>query len=320
MISAVVLALATISTISATSGDIRATLSFTMRPSGFSGEADYGPVVRDGKLTITKDGRIVAVIPLDRLGIRDAPTVFEIDPRQACGMVAPLSFVGSGARRYLVIESVWVGKGCRGVVHIVDLGSMQVVPEISIDHAYSHRLEVPAPERFFQKASLRVTEVSHVSVRVPPGMESQPWVLTIVRGKLGNGSGFAGFAEDLPATNAPAQGEVVQIGSLDSAASQPVIRFSPAHEKTWRAQKAPMSLRSERSILYNGYISYSLKLARQGKFDDALAAYKKALANLDDRDLYTRESADIPRLEKIIREVRSGDISLARAKKLWFGP
>ncbi len=309
-----------LSTITATSGDVRATLSFTMRPSGRSGEADYGPVVRDGKLTITKGGRIEGVIPLERLGIHDAPTVFETDPQQACGTAAPLLFAGSGARRYLVIESVWVGKGCRGVVHVVDLGSMQVVPEMSVDHAYSHRYEIPAPERFIQKATLRVTEVDHVSVPGPPAPDSRPWVLSIIRGKLGNASPFAGFVEDLPATNTPVRGEVVELGSLDLATSQPVIRFSAAHEKVWRAEQPGMSVLSERSILYNEYFSYSQRLAEQGRLADALAAYKKALTYLDDRDLYTREYASIPKLERLIRQVRSGAVPLARAKKLWLGP
>lgn len=280
-----------------------------MRPSGFTGEADYGPVVRAGKLLIAREGKLAATLPLSQLGINDGPTIFETDPSQSCGAGPPLTFARTSARQYLIVQSILVGKGCLPVVHLLDLVALKVVPKVSVDHAYEHRYEVPSPAIFVKRYAVRITDTE--SLKIGAG------TLRIIRGRILDRKSFAAFSQTMTDQETPNVGEIVNLGDVNG---YPAMRLSPAHERAWLGMQKPSSRANEDAILYNNYFTWSSKLAQNGRFVEALAAFKRALSYLEDTDLRKRERSDIPRLEQLVRDVQSGKIPVDKAKRLWFEP
>lgn len=280
-----------------------ASIAYRLRPSGYTGEADYGSVVSSGTLTIRKTGNPPVIFSLSSLGMTENPTIVTQD---SCGAGAPLSFLRTSQAEYLVVESVIVGKGCAEQVHLIDLTTNALVPAIGLDHEFSHRNEIPL--RYFREIdALRVTAIDErVISSSPPSGQPQIAVVQTVDSE----NRPSEFELDSVAA-LPLRGEVVSLGLLSG---QRALRLSAEHERSWLALQQPTTRRADFVGRYNAYFRWSGLLAEQGRFSEALSAYEAAMAYLDDPRLFAGETSAIPKLRQLVRDVRSRKLSVAAAK------
>jgi len=106
----------------------------------------------------------VATFPLSALNALRVPTVIPVDKRLACETGKPLSFITTktGAE-YLIFESV-VGKGCVPGVHIIDLRSLKIVPELfnasEANAKLVEKFQIPGHNELLPKDKWQVNVIS----------------------------------------------------------------------------------------------------------------------------------------------------------------
>lgn len=306
--------------ITAAAHGVRTTITYVMAPSALKGEASTGPIIGSGVLRVQSAGGSFAV-PLGSLGI-DANhwSIFPESPGDSCGAGAPLTVhYAQNGRKYIIVETIEVGKGCLARAHVVDIATRKVLYEYAVDHASAHADDVPASV-FQPTASLTVTDVEQFAI--PSGLRSPTWSLTIIRGRSAEI-----FTENLPEPETPRLGETLTLGLLrDQTFTNSLFgngrtfRLSAAHEQAWAAHQTPVPAPLRRERIYNMRFEYSQRLAWAGHFARALLEYRRALQYLDDTQLRDEESADIPRLAAIVQAVKDNRMTVTKARQAWGSP
>jgi hypothetical protein len=304
--------------ISTAAHHVRATITYTMAPSPYTGPADPGPRIGSGVLRVESTGGAF-IVPLRDLDIDPQhPSIFPQSANQGCGAGAPLTIEhAKNGRDYVVVENIAIGKGCRAAAHVVDVTTRSVVTEYAADHASAHADDVPA-SRFIPQKHVRVSGVERFVI--PSSQPATTWTLTVIEAPQ-----TEIFAENLSQSETPFAGETVTLGLLhDETFTAPMFvddrtfRLSAAHERAWAARQTPVPSNVRRTRIYNMYFEYSDRLASDGRFEQALSAYRTALQYLDDPSVRAGAPREIARREAIVQSVRAGRISVAQAKRAWF--
>lgn len=300
------------------SSGLSATLTYRLKPSRFAGsEADTGPVIASGDVTLRRSNLILGIIPLSALGMVNEYQTFGQE-KYGCGVGAEISFQPSQPHpTYIALESIAVGKGCAPLIHLIETSTLKVIPESSIDHPYGHRFD-PFPSTFRVKEMVSISKSECFPVPSYPatGKDGRAlWHVCVLRMSSANGQSKVVFMQNVSAPDLPETNERVAVGTISAVT---VIRLSAIHEKRWLQRRKPLSRRAIRSMRYNQYIERFRGFADQGKFAESLSAYKTALANLDDDDLRDRESMAIPKMQRILKNYRSGKLTLSAVKHLWI--
>ncbi len=133
-------------------------------------------------------GRKQFVYPLaDILSIKNNVVVLVKNIDNGCGGTQGLAVDG----HFLVIESVYLGKGCLATASFIDLNTGQVAENVGLDRRWDHRYDV-LPARFIA-AKMRVKSVTRVTLASPrwdaSGMKmvgTNPWPFELLYVQQGN--------------------------------------------------------------------------------------------------------------------------------------
>ncbi len=312
---------------------LRATITYRMMPSPYRGEADPGPSVADGTLTIESHGRrrtydLSTIVP-----IRQASIFFaEHPPNEGCGIARTLSHRG----HYLAIESMITGKGCAPVASFIDVITGEPAEFVVVDHHWAHRFDVQ-PMHFVGEP-YRIDDAERLSIEAarwnPNGQTTiVPWrfVLFHASGSNGRPRLFAYAADgDLspisPGSDAlPTLGSTVAIG-LNRAPDRSVLRWfdgeriiflSDGDEQRFARLQTPTPTHDVRAIKRGEWLDAADDDAFHGHFLDAVEALRTMLTFEDDPGLAAGEREQLRQCDALAAAVRYGNVTERAASALF---
>ncbi len=293
-------------------------------------QSGFGKIT-SGTVTIQNGTRRFAVNLGSLLPLTSQNVLLPTGVRDGCGLSQPLAVKS----HYVVVEAVWVGKGCLPVPYFIDADSGLRAETVDLDHRWDHRLDIQAVH--FEGKPIRVEHVDHVTLALVTYDQkvtgSSPWLFVIVKGRdmKDNARLYAYSYAHVHLNNRPdpgwnifpTLGSVVEIGPLTGLyvysyhPDADVLRLSAADDANYTERQEPTSSHDARALERNQWMIVMGEDVQAFQFPQALTAFDKVLSLEDDQSLYPGEKAMYNDCRAMVAQLQAGKISAASARTRW---